>query len=420
MSIKNRLAQLKQKKKETITNTPQPKSSVSQDFLLEANRIVACVKNKLNDIPEWFSLEDDMQVDIIKNFISEEVKDDKFLGINLDGLISKILSQVNGYGILDSIINDSQIKKIFVNSTNYISILKENEITKIPLRFDTEPELLGTVKRILSLAKIELDSDIYFYEGKLPENIIFNIIMPPISKNGISLTLEKINTEICDFEHLIQTDFLSFETAKFLENAIKNSKNILIAGTTGIGKKTLLKAMAQKIPTSERIICLEDYKTDFKSLDNITTYDYSDIINDKETISKLFKNILAQQPDKVICPNCEESIAFELLKLINNGIKGIMTTIYATSKNDALERFLGKLLTSFTGIDTEILKRRIINSFDYIVFISESKISKTVEIGEIVSLHDENFKIKEVMLEKTLQKKAVSPRKSTTKNQIKK
>lgn len=420
MSIKNRLAQLKQKKKEIVENTPRQKGGVSQDFLLEANRIVACVKNKLNDIPEWFSLDDDMQIDIIKNFISEEVKDDKFLGINLDGLISKILSQVNGYGILDNIINDVQIKKIFVNSTNYISVLKDNEVSKIPLRFDTEPELLGTIKRILSLAKIELDNEICFYEGKLPEGILFNIVMPPVSKNGISLTLEKINTDVCDFEHLIQADFLSFETAKFLEEAVKNSKNILIAGGTGIGKKTLLKAMVQKIPSHERVICLEDYKTNFNLLENINSYDYTNIIDDKDEVIKLFKNILMQQPDKIVCPCCNENLAFELLKLLNNGIKGVMTTIYATSKTDALERFLGKLLTTFTGIDTEILKRRIVNSFDYVVFISESKISKTVEIAEIVSVHDDNFKIKEIMLDKTLQKKAVSPRKSTTKSQVKK
>lgn len=415
MSIKNRLAQLKQKKKELVENTQQQKNTPSQDFLLEANRIVACVKNKLNDIPEWFSLEDDIQIDIIKNFISEEVKDDKFLGINLDGLISKILSQVNGYGILDSVITDRQIKKIFVNSTNYISVLKDNEISKIPLRFDTEPELLGTVKRILSLAKIELDADVCFYEGKLPENILFNIVMPPISKKGISLTLEKINAETCDFEHLIQSDFLSFETAKFLEEAVKNSKNILIAGKSGVGKKSLLKAIIQKIPSSERVICLEDYKTNFSSLDNVASFDYTDILDDKEKIARLFKNILSQQPDKIVCPYCEENFAFELLKLVNNGVKGICTTIYATSMQDALERFLGKLLTSCTGIDTEILKRRIINSFDYVVFISDSKISKTVEIGEIKSVHEENFKIRELMLEKTLQKKAVSPRKSTTK-----
>ena len=45
----------------------------------------------------------------LNNELLEEIKDDQFLGINLDGLISKILSQVNGYGVLDNIVNDKEV-----------------------------------------------------------------------------------------------------------------------------------------------------------------------------------------------------------------------------------------------------------------------------------------------------------------------
>lgn len=419
MSIRNRLAQLKQKKKEIVENKTK-KMSFSQDFLLEANRIVMCVKNKINDIPDWFSLDGEIQVDIIKNFISEEVKDDKFLGINLDGLISKILSQVNGYGILDNIINEELIKKIFVAGTNYISVQKNNEITKIPLKFDSEHELLGTAKRILSLASVEYDENIAFYEGELENKFLFNMVFPPVSKDGISITIERINDEVVDLEHLVQANFLSFEMSKFLVEAVKNSKNILIAGKTGVGKKTLLKALINEMDNSQRVFCLEDYKTHFSNFENLISFDYSDIIEDKKALSLLFKNLLSQKPDGVICPECEENLAYEFLKLINNGVNGLITTLYATSKTDALERFLGKLLLSSNGISVDILKRRIVSSFDYVVYVSDNKISKNVEVGEVVSVNDVGFVLKEVLVEKTLQKKAVTSRKTTVKTTSKK
>ncbi len=415
MSIKSRLIQLKQKKKEASENTREVKKSVSQDFLLEASRIVASVRAKLNEIDDWYSFEEDMQVDIIKKFLSEEIKDDKFLGINLDGLISKILSQINGYGVLDNIVTDPDIDKIFVNSTNYITVQKDGEKVKLPLKFDAENDLMSTVRRILSLAGMEYNSSECFYEGRLPDGILFSIVMPPVSKNGISLVMEKTNEKMLDFEHLVQADFMSYDTAKYLEKILEEKKNVLIAGSHDTGKKTLLTSMVVQLPSAARIFAAEDYKTSLAKLDNVISYDISDFIDDRKMLAKVFENIAKQSPDNIIVPVCHEKAAFEILKLANAGYKGIITTLYAPDKADALNRFLGKIIASSAGVDINILKKRILKAFDYVVFISDSKVAKTVEICEVISFDENEFKLKDVMLEKTLQKKSVTPRKTATK-----
>lgn len=46
---------------------------------------------------------------------------------------------------------------------------------------------------------------------------------------------------------------MSSEIAETLRKAIKDRKNILIAGATGTGKTTLLNAVAAEIPDEERI-----------------------------------------------------------------------------------------------------------------------------------------------------------------------
>ena len=420
MSIKSRLVQLKQKKKEITQNDREIKKTVSQDFLLEANRIVASVKTKLNEIVDWYDFEEDMQIDIIKKFLSEEIHDDKFLGINLDGLISKILSQVNGYGVLDNILEDTGISKIYVNSTNYITVLKDDEKVKLPLKFDNENDLSTTVRRILSLASIEYLPDKYFYEGRLPENIVFSIVMPPVAKNGITLVMEIMKDKVYDFEHLVQADFISYENVKFIENAIKNSKNFLIAGSDDEDKRKLLEAITLQLSSTARIFCAEDYKTSFHKLNNVTSYDVTNYVNDKSMLAKIFENLSGQNPDFVVVPRSEGNLAFEVLKLVNSGIKGIATSVYSPSKEDAFCRFLGNIAASHTGIDKDILQKRIAQSFDYMLFISKTKLGKAVEISEIISFDESGVKLKEILPDKTSQIKAETQNKSTAKRSLKK
>lgn len=46
--------------------------------------------------------------------------------------------------------------------------------------------------------------------------------------------------------------------AEFLQRCVELGKNVVIAGETGSGKTTFMKALMQCIPTSERIITIED------------------------------------------------------------------------------------------------------------------------------------------------------------------
>ena len=420
MSIKNRLSQLKQKRKAAAENEIKLQHSVSQDFLLEANKIMSAVKSKIANIQDWYTLNEDIQTDIIKKFLSEEIKDDNFLGINLDGFISKTLSQVNGYGVLDNILNDEQIVKIFVNSTNYISILKENQVTKLPLKFDTDNELLGTVRRILSLAKIEFRQDIYFYEGRLPDGLLFNVVLPPVSKEGITLTISRTDNSSYDFEHLIQANFISYDASKFLYDMFKASKNILVAGNHNSGKQILLSAIASLKSYGSRVFCVEDYKTNLGDGSYIFSYDISDKNVYESSLGKIFENIANQHPDGLIVPTCYDEIAMQLLKIMQDGVNGIIASIYSPSLEEVPQRFLEKVLACSKNYDIKELKNKIAKYIDFVVFIDDSLKEDKVFVYHLSIDDDGIFKFKKAVFEKTLQKRAVSPRKTTLKRQLKK
>lgn len=420
MSIKNRLEQLKQKQQEEIKENSNielniPKT-LAKNSLALTNRIITSVKKRLADVTQWAELEEAVQRNVIKKMIVEEANAD----IEADMLIPKIMSQLNGYGVLDNIISEDDVDKIFVNSTNYINVQKNNQIIKVPFRFETKSDLQTTVKRILSLSKTSVMKGKYVYEGKLPNNMVFSLVFPPLSSDGITLCLEKIKDTTISLNKYAKDNLINSKAVKFLEDILADKKNIIIAGAHDVGKKTLLKALMYSLPQGSRNVCICDNKFSFVNMENIFSYNLSQSEQDALEIENLFENIFLQCPDTFICANNSKNVMFNVFKALNAGLQGFITTAYADKSNNLFEKMADNFVFETGHADREFVKKVLVKTIDYVIYLAPDNVNKPIEILQVLKTDENAVKFKSVTFRKSADKKPVAQKKVTRQKKVKK
>jgi type IV secretory pathway ATPase VirB11/archaellum biosynthesis ATPase len=81
---------------------------------------------------------------------------------------------------------------------------------------------------------------------------------PPLSPNGIAIALRRHSTRPWTLLKLIANGTLTAEAAGLISFLIDGRSTILVAGSRGAGKSSLLGAMMLEFPQSQRIITIED------------------------------------------------------------------------------------------------------------------------------------------------------------------
>ena len=156
---------------------------------------------------------------------------------------------------------------------------------------------------------------------------------------------------------------------EFLEWAVLNRKNIVIAGGTSTGKTTLLNSLIQLIPEKERLIAIEDTPElklghpnsvgliavrGLQGESNVTTLD-------------LLEASLRMRPDRIILGELLGPEAFTFLRAINTGHPGSITTVHADSPEGAIRQLVMMTLQADVNIRYEDALKVILGMVDVIV-----------------------------------------------------
>lgn len=172
----------------------------------------------------------------------------------------------------------------------------------------------------------------------------------------------------------------SFGANDDLINLIKNKKNILIAGSTGSGKTSLLNSCLDYINPSEHIVILEDtyeistsqkFETRFLSGDTEST-----------SLKSYLSYSLRLSPDRIILGEMRSHEVVPFLMAMNTGHKGLMGTIHASSAVDAIYRMalLFTLYAEKAGLEYPKVIELICRNLEFVIFMENKKIQQIIRI----------------------------------------
>src|SRR5207245_2393952 len=91
-----------------------------------------------------------------------------------------------------------------------------------------------------------------------PDGSRVNVVLKPPALNGPLVSIRRFGARPLTAKDLLANESLTQEMLTFLAACVKSRINMVISGGTGTGKTTLLNALSQFIPSSERVVTIED------------------------------------------------------------------------------------------------------------------------------------------------------------------
>ncbi len=307
---------------------------------------------------------------VITGFVKEHHFD---IGVDRIEYLADIFARYTaGFGILEDILLDSRIQDIYVNApvaNNPLHLVVEGEeytsnvylsvgdIDALASRFRT---LSG---RAFSEASPVLDMDLASYHTRVAA------ISNPLTPHGVAFAFRKHRQKPWTLAHFIANKMISPEAAGFLSFLIDGQASLLVAGSRGADKTSLLSALILEIPQRFRILTIEDtaeipveilqrygYKMQSLITKSISSGLGSTEVNPTDalrTALRLGESVLIIGEVRGV----EAKVLFEAMRV---GAAGnlIMGTIHGSTTRDVYERVvydIGVPATSFKAVDSVVI-----------------------------------------------------------------
>ena len=260
-----------------------------------------------------------------------------------------------------------------INGADNVFVERAGVLQAVPGLSLTEKSLMIAVKNIARRLGDNISDDKPILDSRLPDGSRVAAVIPPCSIHGVTLTIRKFNSRHFSIEDLVVCGSLNQELASQLRGYVEDRQNILISGGTGTGKTTLLNALGRFIPDSDRILLIEDTSEIQLDKPNLVRFEARQAQPGLSavTIRDLLKASLRHRPDRIILGEIRGGEAFDLLQLLNTGHSGTLSTVHASSAQQAISRFTSCVLQSGIELPYGAIKNNIADSLNVIVQVEK-------------------------------------------------
>ncbi len=291
-------------------------------------------------------------------------------------LFEDLMSDVLGYGPLEKLLQDTTIDEIMVNGPHDIYIERYGKIEKTTLNFDTDLHVMRIIDRIVSPLGRRVDEGAPYVDARLPDGSRVNIIIPPISLCGPTITIRKFARTPFTIDDLTQRGTWTAEFVQFAKACVEAKLNVVISGGTGSGKTTTLNIFSGFIPGDERIITIENAAELQLRQEHVISLESRppNIEGRGEiTMRDLVINALRMRPDRIIVGEVRGGEALDMLQAMNTGHEGSMSTVHANSPRDSLHRLETMVLMAGVELPLKAIRQQVSSALDLVVQIERMR-----------------------------------------------
>ncbi|MFF8508514.1 CpaF family protein [Streptomyces sp. NPDC015492] len=310
-------------------------------------------------------------------------------------LIRRVVDEALGLGVLEPLLEDASITEIMVNGPDQIFIERAGRVELLPLRFASHDQLMQTIERIVSTVNRRVDESNPMVDARLPSGERVNVIIPPLSLTGATLTIRRF-PRAYTLHEMIGLGSLDEQMLLLLSGLVQAKFNLIVSGATGTGKTTLLNALSGLVPDGERIITIEDSaELQLQQSHVIRLEARPPNIEGRGAVSirDLVRNSLRMRPDRIIVGEVRGGETLDMLQAMSTGHDGSLATVHANSAEDALMRLQTLASMSEVKVPFEALRDQINSAVDVLVQLTRHPdgTRRITEISVLASHGRERF-----------------------------
>jgi type IV secretion system protein TrbB len=172
--------------------------------------------------------------------------------------------------------------------------------------------------------------------AELPESgERFEGLVPPVVA-APCFAIRRPAVAVFTLDDYVAAGIMSAGQADLLRRAVRDRKNVMVAGGTSTGKTTLVNALLAEIATTgDRIVLIEDTRELQYAAPNLVALRTKD---GAASLSDLVRSSLRLRPDRIPIGEVRGAEALDLLKAWGTGHPGGVGTLHAGSAIGALRR----------------------------------------------------------------------------------
>ncbi|PYC76833.1 ATP/GTP-binding protein [Streptomyces tateyamensis] len=287
-------------------------------------------------------------------------------------------------GRLQPYLDDPEIENILINGCDDVWVSRVHQpLKQVPPVADSDAELIellqdlarqhGGGERSLNTASPTLALRL---EGGMRLQAMTEVTPRPY------VAIRRHRVASATLADMVQLGTVDSTLAAFLAAAIRARKNVMITGTQGVGKTSMLRAMAAEIPPDERIGTLEsEFELWLHTLGHLRQVvpmeareGNGERIDGKAagelSIGELIPAALRMTLSRIIVGEVRSGEVVPMLRVMTNGEGGSMCTLHARGPHMVVDR-IAELCLEYGSHMTDTLAYRLTaNAVDLIVHVS--------------------------------------------------
>ena len=285
-------------------------------------------------------------------------------------LVEEILDEILGLGPLETLLRDPEISDILINGHDVVYIEKKGRLQRVDVKFNSNDHLLQIIDRIVSAVGRRVDETTPMVDARLRDGSRFNAIIPPLALDGPVVSIRRFGTIPISTEDLIAFGSIPQPMMEVLRGCVKAKMNILISGGTGSGKTTLLNCLSSFIPSSERIVTIEDaaeLQLQQPHVVRLETRPANLEGKGEVTARDLVKNALRMRPDRIVLGEIRSGEAIDMLQAMNTGHEGSLATVHSNTTRDALSRLETMIGMGMPNLSDKNIREMMARALDIVL-----------------------------------------------------
>jgi pilus assembly protein CpaF len=286
-----------------------------------------------------------------------------------------------GVGRLQPLLDDPQIENIDINGCDrvFLGYADGAEVMADPVA-DSDEELIELIQALAAysgLSSRPFDTANPQLDVRLPDGSRLSAVMDVTVRPAVSIRRARLGKVF--LADLTGNGTILPEVGSFLAAATAARKNLMIAGATNAGKTTLLRAIVNQIPPSERLIIVEralelgiDHFPDLHP----NALALEERLPNSEghggiSMAELVRRSLRMNPSRVIVGEVLGDEIVTMLNAMTQGNDGSLSTIHANSSLEVFNRVATYAIQSAERLPVEATHMLIAGAVDFVIFIEK-------------------------------------------------
>jgi pilus assembly protein CpaF len=293
-------------------------------------------------------------------------------------------------GSLYQYFDDPSVQEIMINGPENIWIERAGQFERLELSIPSST----LISAITTVANINTKSSTKspLLDARLP-GLRVAATMPPVATSGASMCIRRHSSQVRKLDTYVEQGafdpvwrFDSAKTQKIVERPsdesiaqggqaiadlfrwiVSTRQNLAVTGATSAGKTSLLNAIAQEIPATDRVATIEDTAELQISVPNHIGFEANPTYG--VDIRSLVKHTLRYRPHRIFVGEVRGGEAFDMLDAYNTGHPGSAVSFHSDSAESGLYRLenMVRMAPEASGWPLADLRRQIAMTFPFVV-----------------------------------------------------